>query len=220
MTIDPIKVPDLFLQRTGVSMPSWLKRGYMPSAQRMRNYDFGNVNPNALMYDDYNTQKPHIEVGQAEQSYPVFNPEMPQLKSPARQPQASPRASNAMPNSYSIPRAPVNVSGIKAYVRQNMRRYGWDDSEWDALHKLIQNESGWNYKAANPTSSARGLGQTMMSVHFGGKGWKNNPDALEFLSNPNRQADWTMKYVHDRYNRPSSALNKWYQRQRQGHAWY
>lgn len=94
--------------------------------------------------------------------------------------------------------------GAKGAVRSVASNYGWDKgNEWKALVRLVQKESSWNPKAANPTSSARGLFQKMTSLH----------GAVE--KNAKGQAKWGLNYIKKRYGSPSKALafhlrNNWY----------
>ena len=82
--------------------------------------------------------------------------------------------------------------------------YGWaSGSQWNAIQQLVQNESGWNPNAANPTSTARGLFQQMTSIH--------GPIA----PNAAGQASWGLNYIRQRYGTPTRALafwnrNRWY----------
>jgi len=85
------------------------------------------------------------------------------------------------------------------------RRYGWGMEDLVALHELAMRESGWNPKAANPSSSARGIAQTMMSAHFG-PNWRTDPKALKFLQDPSAQIKWMVDYIHRKYGSPMDAL--------------
>lgn len=100
--------------------------------------------------------------------------------------------------------APSDPGGNAKLGMQRAAARGWTGSEWDALYNLFQKESGWRTDAANPSSSARGIAQTMMSVHFG-KDWKTSKDALDFMRNPGRQIDWGLNYIAGRYTTPSKA---------------
>lgn len=106
--------------------------------------------------------------------------------------------------------APVSTSGAmtpseaKAYARDYMgNTYGWGDSQFRALEKLWERESGWNYRAANPHSSARGIPQAMMSVHFGGM---NTASAQRYLNSAPVQIQWGLNYIQKAYGSPSAAL--------------
>jgi hypothetical protein len=89
-------------------------------------------------------------------------------------------------------------------VRKVASTRGWGDgAQWDALNWIINKESSWNPKAANPTSSARGLFQKMTSVH----------GPVE--STPAGQAEWGLKYIAGRYGNPINA-----KKFHQSHNWY
>ena len=98
----------------------------------------------------------------------------------------------------------VSKGPAQAQVRQVASGFGWDSgAEWSALSQLIQKESGWDPKAANPSSSARGLFQKMTSLH----------GPIE--SSSGGQANWGLPYIKRTYGSPSKALafhnrNNWY----------
>lgn len=78
--------------------------------------------------------------------------------------------------------------------RQVAAKYGWDsDEQWNALNQLIMSESGWT-DAANPNSSARGIGQ---NIH----GYSDNYQQ----GNVQQQIDWTYNYIKQRYGSPANA---------------
>ena len=89
----------------------------------------------------------------------------------------------------------INGGTAKAQVRAAAALYGWGSgSEWSALDWLINRESSWNPRAANPTSSARGLFQKMTSIH----------GPVEATAGG--QAGWGLKYIKGRYGSPSAAM--------------
>lgn len=88
---------------------------------------------------------------------------------------------------------------IKIYARC-MVSEKWNDSEWSAFDYIIERESGWDYKADNPKSSAYGLPQAMMSLH-------DLPD--DYKTNPHSQIDWAINYIEDRYGSPQEAKYYW-----------
>lgn len=106
-------------------------------------------------------------------------------------------------------------------VEQNLKlgeamaaEFGWTGQQWNALKKLWMRESGWRTNAANPSSSARGIPQAMMSVHFG-TGWQNSSQAAAYLRDPRTQILWGLNYIQERYGSPTAALthsdnNHWY----------
>ena len=99
----------------------------------------------------------------------------------------------------------VDYSSVQMYALSKVRaEFGLGD--WVYFNDLLNRESGWNYLAANPTSSARGLCQTMMSIHDTPYG---------FLQDPYMQIDWCVKYVSDTYGNSRNAIlfhnkNNWF----------
>lgn len=85
---------------------------------------------------------------------------------------------------------------VKAAVRKLAEQYGWSD-QWGDIDWLVNKESGWNPKAANPSSSARGLFQKMTSIHGPVE------DTVE------GQARWGFDYIKNRYNDPRGARSFW-----------
>ena len=76
----------------------------------------------------------------------------------------------------------------------------WGYHEWESFNNIIQHESGWKVDAANSTSSARGLCQTMTSLY-------DLPD--DFLTNYKAQLSWCVQYTIDRYGTPDKAWSFW-----------
>lgn len=93
--------------------------------------------------------------------------------------------------------APGNINQVQSTVRNMAAQMGWTGGEWDALYRLVMNESGWRPNAANPTSSARGLFQKMINLH----------GPIE--STVEGQARWGLDYIRRRYGSPSRALAHW-----------
>ncbi len=90
---------------------------------------------------------------------------------------------------------------VREAVRKVAEGFGWGSGDqWLALSKLIHGESGWNPKAANPTSSARGLFQKMTSLH----------GPLE--PTVAGQARWGLTYIQGAYGTPAKAYAKWMSR--------
>ena len=95
------------------------------------------------------------------------------------------------------------VSGVKDGVTQSRARavaatYGWGSgAEWEAIKWLVNKESSWNPRAANPRSSARGLFQKMTSIH----------GPVE--STVEGQTKWGLNYIKNRYGSPTRAMSFW-----------
>lgn len=96
----------------------------------------------------------------------------------------------------------ANIQLAKSLAKQE---YGWTNEQWRALKQLGMRESGWRTDAANPNSTARGIPQAMMSIHFG-EDWQNSPEAKKFLRNPKLQIEWMLQYIKGRYGDPQAAL--------------
>ena len=103
----------------------------------------------------------------------------------------------------------VSKSTIKKYARTQMiRQYGWGDSEYNALVKIVNHESSWNYKAVNKKSKACGLFQTLPCSKMKSVG-------KDYRTNYKTQVKWGLKYIKNRYKTPSRAWAFW-----QKHHWY
>ena len=91
---------------------------------------------------------------------------------------------------------------------------GWTGSQFQCLDNLFFRESNWRHAAANPISSARGIPQRMMSVHYGAN-WRTSATAAAWLADPEAQIEWGLDYISGRYGNPCGA---WAHSQRTG--WY
>ncbi len=90
----------------------------------------------------------------------------------------------------------------KMYALSYMKTWypQWGKGEHKALMKLWGKESGWNYKADNPNSTAYGIAQVL--------GTKHGTPAP-------RQVARGLEYVVHRYEKPSIAWSHW-----RKHGWY
>jgi len=86
-----------------------------------------------------------------------------------------------------------NPVSIKEYAKSLV------GTEWESFNTIIIKESNWNYQAQNPSSSAYGLCQTMMSIY-------EDDLPVTFRENPYQQIDWCVDYISKRYGTPSEAL--------------
>lgn len=90
--------------------------------------------------------------------------------------------------------------------------YGWTGSEWDALVTLWNKESNWRNRAKNPSSGAYGIPQSLPHTKMPKAAW---PESAGGSSDARAQIDWGLRYIKDRYGKPSAALafhlrNNWY----------
>lgn len=81
-----------------------------------------------------------------------------------------------------------------------MRQAGIAESDFGYVEYIIQKESGWNFRAKNPSSSATGLCQTMLSIH---------PVPATFKDNPVEQLQWCANYAKRRYASWGGAYSFW-----------
>lgn len=126
-----------------------------------------------------------------------------QASTPQAAPQAAPKA------------APQSLSSLQQYAVQAMNSRGMNGaSEITCLIPLWNHESGWNPNAANPTSTARGIPQMMMNIHYGAN-WQTSAAGVAYLTNPQVQIDRGLDYIAGRYGTPCNAWNTW-----QTQSWY
>jgi len=83
---------------------------------------------------------------------------------------------------------------------------GWTGNQWQCLDNLMTRESRWRHTAANPVSTARGIPQKMMSVHYGAN-WRTSSTASAWLNDPEAQIEWGLNYIARRYSTPCGAWN-------------
>jgi hypothetical protein len=98
--------------------------------------------------------------------------------------------------------APTGDNSANQSLGQNLaKQFGWDQGNaWSALNNIIMHESKWDPSAANPTSSARGIGQ---NIH----GWSQDYQQ----GNAQQQILWTYNYIKNRYGSPEAAWQHWQQ---------
>lgn len=79
--------------------------------------------------------------------------------------------------------------------------------EFVLFDKIIKSESGWRPFVKNPTSSAYGLCQRMMSIH--------TVDSEKYMTDPYAQVDWCIGYIMKTYGGYPQAWNFWL-----AHKWF
>lgn len=111
--------------------------------------------------------------------------------------------------------APQSLGALQQYAVQAMNARGMKGaSEITCLIPLWNHESGWNPNAANPTSTARGIPQMMMNIHYGAN-WQTSAAGVAYLTNPQVQIDKGLDYIAGRYGTPCNAWSTW-----QTQRWY
>ena len=94
----------------------------------------------------------------------------------------------------------------RSIARQLMPEYGMSSSQFGCLDALWVSESDWNMYADNPTSTAYGIPQALMSA------WDLPAD---YMTNPVTQIEWGLWYIRATYGDACSAwsfkqANNWY----------
>jgi hypothetical protein len=95
---------------------------------------------------------------------------------------------------------PVTYSGgdPRAIAQEMLAGYGWGSDQWGCLDSLWQKESGWNPYAANPSSGAYGIPQSLPGSKMASAG-------ADWQTNPATQIKWGLGYIQGRYGSPCGA---------------
>lgn len=90
----------------------------------------------------------------------------------------------------------------QATAKQMLGEFGFGQSQWPALRKLWDRESGWRWNASNPISGAYGIPQALpgRKMASAGRDWQTNPTT---------QIKWGLGYIKERYRSPDTAWAKW-----------
>ena len=81
----------------------------------------------------------------------------------------------------------------KKYALQVLQSKGYDKKQYACLVKIWSNESHWNYRAKNPTSTAYGIGQLL----------------IETSKDPATQIRDGIRYLIYRYGSPCQGWDFW-----------
>ena len=86
----------------------------------------------------------------------------------------------------------------RAAARLLLAQRGWGAGQFSCLSSLWNRESGWNYRASNPSSGAYGIPQALpgSKMASAGSDWRTNPVT---------QIRWGLDYIADRYGTPCGA---------------
>lgn len=109
-----------------------------------------------------------------------------------------------------IPGGDVSAHGTSAKAAQDVARkmlsaFGYAAAQMAPLISLWNGESGWNYRATNPSSGAYGIPQSLPGnkMAAAGSDWRTNPAT---------QIRWGLGYIRDVYGSPSAAYAEWLNR--------
>lgn len=92
----------------------------------------------------------------------------------------------------------VDPATAKAIARVMVADRGWGADQFACLDSLWQKESGWKVTAANPSSSAYGIPQSL-------PGSKMGSVASDWKTNAETQITWGLGYISGRYGTPCAA---------------
>ncbi|GAA2996352.1 aggregation-promoting factor C-terminal-like domain-containing protein [Streptomyces fulvorobeus] len=97
-----------------------------------------------------------------------------------------------------------SVAEVQAMARSMMPA-----DQFQCFSNIVDRESGWNYKATNPSSGAYGIMQAL-------PGSKMSSAGSDWMTNPATQIKWGLSYMNsDRYGSPCAAWSFW-----QANHWY
>jgi hypothetical protein len=110
------------------------------------------------------------------------------------------KAGTGGPKPYTgpIPASCNEFSGARKTGCAMMIAAGFKIAEFPCLNKLWTRESGWNYKARNPSSGAGGIPQAVPASKMKSAG-------ADWATNPATQIEWGLGYIKDRYSTPCKA---------------
>ena len=104
-------------------------------------------------------------------------------------------------------RKPVNPPAVSGSPKDYARSLVGSE-QFSCLNSLWQKESGWNYRATNPSSGAYGIPQSLPGSKMASAG-------SDWRTNPRTQIRWGVSYIKSRYGTPCGAWNH-----SKSHGWY
>lgn len=109
---------------------------------------------------------------------------------------------NKTPNKDSSDKSSQVITTITGEKTDWMKAAGIPESDWQYVDYIIKHESGWNYRAVNPSSLAYGLPQSLPAskLSSAGSDWRDNPVT---------QLKWATQYANERYGGWQQAYNAW-----------
>ncbi|WP_079158560.1 transglycosylase SLT domain-containing protein [Streptomyces caniscabiei] len=115
--------------------------------------------------------------------------------------EARQQAGDSSTDSSSVAPPPQQSSYTVAQV-QAIARQMVPGGQFQCFSNIVDHESGWNYKAVNPSSGAYGLVQAY-------PGSKMSSAGADWQTNPATQIKWGLNYMNDRYGSPCDAWAFW-----------
>lgn len=109
---------------------------------------------------------------------------------------STPVAQQRASRSADRPAAPTGDP--RSIARSMLASYGWSSSQFGCLEQLWHKESGWSVTAANPSSGAYGIPQSLPGSKMASAG-------ADWRSSAATQIKWGLGYIQGRYGSPCSA---------------
>lgn len=128
---------------------------------------------------------------------------------PEPEPEPATSSGSSSSSSSSGSSSTTSYSGSNRQIGQQMAAArGWTGSQWTCLESLWTKESNWSHTAANPSSGAYGIPQSL-------PGSKMATAGSDWQTNPATQIQWGLDYIAGRYGTPCGAwshsqANNWY----------
>ena len=109
---------------------------------------------------------------------------------------------NKTPDKDSSDKSSQVITTITGEKTDWMKAAGIPESDWQYVDYIIEHESGWNYRAVNPSSLSYGLPQSLPAskLSSAGSDWRDNPVT---------QLKWATQYANERYGGWQQAYNAW-----------
>ncbi|MFI2103158.1 G5 domain-containing protein [Isoptericola sp. NPDC019693] len=96
------------------------------------------------------------------------------------------------------PATPTYSGSTRSIGQQMAAARDWTGSQWTCLESLWTKESGWDASAANPSSGAYGIPQSLPGSKMASAG-------SDWQTNPATQIEWGLGYIADVYGTPCGA---------------
>ena len=107
--------------------------------------------------------------------------------------------SGSAARSYFVLAAAMPTPGSsQAYALEYISKRDWGMDQFSCLVKLWTRESNWRHLAKNPSSGAYGIPQSL-------PGSKMASEGADWMTNPETQIRWGVKYIAARYKNPCNA---------------
>lgn len=102
----------------------------------------------------------------------------------------------------------VDPGSAQATAKDLVLAQGWGEDQFSCLFNLWNRESSWRANAANPSSGAYGIPQSLPGSKMASAG-------ADWETNPVTQIKWGLGYISTRYGNPCGAwahseANGWY----------